>query len=334
MNASLQKSGVWFVYDGECPLCNNAAHALRIKQEYGSIHLLDARTSNDPLIQEITERGLDLDEGMVIYAEGRFYHGKDALSFMAKHGASSNGFTAFCKSLFWSQTIASITYPWMRGTRNWLLKRKKVGRIDNLQLKNEPIFKSIFGDSWDELPEVMRKHYANRPYTDDLTVVEGTLDVLCKGPLKVLSPLMKALGQIPTHTENNVPVTVRFQSDRNSKAFQFNRTFHFKNIPTYTFRSRMLQIKGEEVIEIMRFGLGWKMQYRWTGAKVVLEHRGYALKLFGHFIPVPLTIFMGKGYAEEIPVDENTFEMMTDIIHPLWGKIYEYKGQFKITKEV
>lgn len=330
MNASLQKSGVWFVYDGECPLCNSAAHALRIKKEYGSIHLLDARTSNDPLIQEITERGLDLDEGMVIYAEDTFYHGKDALSFMARYGDSSNGFTVFCKSLFWSGTISSITYPWMRGARNWLLRRKSVGRIDNLHLKDAPIFKNIFGSSWDDLPPVIRKHYANRPYTDDLTVVEGTLDVMCRGPLKALSPLMKLLGQIPTHTENNVPVTVRFQSDKNSKAFQFNRTFHFKNVPTYVFRSRMLQIKGDEVIEIMRFGLGWKMQYRWTGEKVVLEHRGYALNLFGHFIPVPLTIFMGRGYAEEIPVDDNTFDMMTNIIHPLWGKIYEYKGRFSV----
>lgn len=43
---------------------------------------------------------------------------------------------------------------------------------------SEPIFKSIFGESWDFLSPVMKKHYANRPYTDDVTVVEGTLDAL------------------------------------------------------------------------------------------------------------------------------------------------------------
>lgn len=199
--------------------------------------------------------------------------------------------------------------------------------------QSAPIFKSIFGKSWDELPTVMRRHYANRPYTNDVTAVEGTLNVLCKGPLKLLAPLMKTMGQIPTHTENDVPVTVHFQSDQNSQAFQFNRIFHFKNIPAYSFRSRMLQIKDNEVIEIMRFGLGWKMLYRWTGEKVILEHSGYALRIFGHFIPVPLTFFMGRGYAEEIPVDDDTFDMMTNITHPLWGKVYEYKGRFKITKE-
>ena len=38
-----------------------------------------------------------------------------------------------------------------------------------------------------------------------------------------------------------------------------------------------------------------------------------------------------KGYAEEIAVDDNTFHMNTHISHPWWGKVYEYKGRFKIT---
>lgn len=95
----------------------------------------------------------------------------------------------------------------------------------------------------------------------------------------------------------------------------------------------MMQIRGDEVIEIMRFGLGWKMRYLWDGEKVVLQHRGYALHLLGHLVLLPLTLLMGKGYAEEIAIDDTTFNMVTHITHPWWGKIYEYKGQFKIAKE-
>lgn len=334
MNNLSEKQGVWFVYDGECPMCSMAAQALRIKKEHGSIHLLDARaTSDDPLMHEINMRGFDLDEGMVIYAHNKFYHGKEALKFMAKYGDGSNVFTAFCKSFFWSNAISSLVYPWLRGIRNRLLKMRKAPRIDNLNLQKEPTFKMIFGDAWSDLPPVMHKYYANRPYTDDLTVVEGRLDVMCRGPLKLLGPLMKLLGQIPAHNEKEVDVTVRFQSDRHSKSFHFNRLFHFKQIAPYSFKSRMVQIKGSEVIEIMRFGLGWKMQYGWDGKKVILEHRGYALHLFGFFIPVPLTLLMGKGYAEEVAVDDMTFDMMTHITHPWWGKIYEYKGRFRVIKE-
>ena len=331
MSNVAEKEGIWFVYDGECPMCTSAAHALRIKKDYGALHLINAReAANDPLVQEINNRGLDLDEGMVIVAPDRFYHGKEALKFMAQYGDARNVFTALCKSLFWSDAISSLTYPWMRGVRNWLLHRKNAERIDNLNLKAEPIFKDIFGAAWNDLPSVMKKHYAGRPYTDDTVIVEGTLDVMCKQPLKALAPVMKLMGQIPAHNEMNVPVTVRFQSARDSREFQFNRTFNFKNAKPCAFRSRMLQIRDNEVIEIMRFGLGWKMLYLWDGEKVVLQHHGYALRLFGHFIPAPLTLLMGKGYAEEIAVDDDTFDMITHITHPWWGKIYQYKGRFKI----
>ena len=197
---------------------------------------------------------------------------------------------------------------------------------------SEPIFKSIFGDNWDNLPPVMHKHYANRPHTNDVTVVKGTLDVMCKVPLKWLAPLMKLLGQIPLYNETSVPVTVEFKSDPDTRAFQFVRRFDFKRGP-YVFRSRMVQVKDNEVIEVMPFGLNWKMFYSWDGEKVVLKHNGYALCLFGCFIPLPLTLLMGEGYAEEFAVDENTFDMLTHITHPWWGKVYEYKGRFEVTKE-
>jgi len=333
MSALEEKSGVWFVYDGDCQICTLATEALRIKQQFGSLHVLNAREANeDPLINEINRQGLDLDEGMVIYVDGQFYHGKDALKFIAKYGEAKNTFMSVFKGLYWSDSVARFTYPWMRGMRNWLLRRRKVGRIDNLNLRKEPIFKSIFGDDWDSLPPVMRKHYANCPYSEEVTTVEGKLDVFCKPPLLWLSPIMKLLGQIPTFNENNVPVTVRFESDLNSKAFHFNRRFLIPARKPYVFHSRMLQIKDNEVIEIMRFRLGWKMQYSWDGEKVVLAHRGYAIQLFGHFIPLPLTILMGAGNAVEFPVDDNTFDMEVSITHPWWGEIYGYKGRFEVAE--
>ncbi|MCD8497048.1 MAG: DUF4166 domain-containing protein [Alphaproteobacteria bacterium] len=323
--------GIWFIYDGECPLCRSAAHALRIRKDYGALHLINAREAqDDPLVREVNQRGLDLDEGMAIYADGRFYHGKDALTFMARYGDTRNIFMAVCKALFWSDAFSTLTYPWMRGMRNWLLRRRGVGRIDNLNLKAEPIFKSIFGDDWAKLPPVMRKHYTIRPYTADTVTVKGALDVMCRGSIRLMAPLLKAMGQIPAHNETGVPVTVHFRSDENSRAFHFQRRFHFKNAAPYEFRSRMVQIKGDEVVEIMRFGLGWKMRYGWDGSKVVLEHRGYVLRLCGNFIPIPLALFIGKGYAEETAVDENTFDMVTHITHPWWGKVYEYKGRFEV----
>ena len=54
------RGDVWFVYDGECPLCRVAAQALRIRQSVGNLHLVDARTERDhPLMARINAAGLE-----------------------------------------------------------------------------------------------------------------------------------------------------------------------------------------------------------------------------------------------------------------------------------
>ena len=326
-------TGVWFIYDGDCPICTRAADALRIKQKFGALSTLNARENDDhPLVEEISRQGLDLDEGMVIYHDGDLHHGKDALRFMAKHGRPENGLMAACKSLFWSAGLARLMYPWMKGCRNWLLKRKNAGRIDNLNLKDEPIFKSVFGDDWDTLPPVMKKHYANRPYTDEVYTIDGVLHLYCKPPLLWLGPLINLMGQVPILNKNEVPVTVNFESDKHSKAFHFKRIFKFPGRKPHVFNSRMFHLKDNQVAEHMKYGLVWISTYLWDGEKIVLDHKGYALKLFGHFIPLPLTLLIGAGSAVEKPIDDRTFSMETWIKHPWWGEMYGYRGRFTLTE--
>lgn len=333
MTAPVTEEGIWFVYDGECPICCHAAKALRIKQAYGKLNLVNARESADiPLVQAINARGLDLDEGMVILADGKMYHGKDALKFMAQFGETRNGFMAFIKSLFWSKRLTQLMYPWLRGMRNWLLKRRRVGRIDNLNLKQSPTFASVFGSAWTELPPVFKKHYRNHPYSTETSSVKGQLDVVCKAPLLWFAPLLRLMGQIPAFNENGVPVRVDFKSDSNSKAFIFDRKFYFSSGKTYSFYSKMIPVKGNELVEIMRFGLGWRLRCIWDGEKVILAHRGYALSLFGHLIPLPLTYLLGAGNAWEYPIDDSTFDMEMSIVHPWWGKVYGYKGRFEVVE--
>lgn len=320
---------VWFVYDGDCPLCTQAALALRIKQRYGRLALVNARTDKQHfLMQEIALRKLDLDEGMVIYDGNQFYHGKTALSFMARFGDHQGWFNWLNKALFWSDPIANVSYPWLRGVRNMLLRKRGIRQIDNLEHKSKPIFQQIFAEDWHALPPVMQKHYRNRPYSDEHHVVTGQLDVMCAGPLKWLAPVFWCLGIIPPANARQVPVTVTFSSHPDSKAFTFDRIFHFSDRKPYCFKSSMLPVEGNIVVERMRFGLGWKSSFHWEDSCVKLKHQGYVFNLFGHDISLPLTALLGAGNAIETPVDEQSFDMQVEITHPWWGKIYGYQGRF------
>ena len=194
---------------------------------------------------------------------------------------------------------------------------------------NTPIFKSVFGKKWDELPLVMKKHYANYPYSNDDYVVEGTLDVRCSGFIKWFSWIFWFLRAIPPHTENNVPVTVHFRSEKNTKFFHFDRTFNFKLRKPYRFHSKMIQLKDNKMVEVMKSGFGWKMYFLYEDGLVKLKHQGYVICVLGHYIPLPVTFLLGKGDAVEKAIDDDTFDMSVSIFHPLWGEIYGYKGRFK-----
>lgn len=186
----------------------------------------------------------------------------------------------------------------------------------------------MFGDDWKNLPKVMREHYGIRPYSDDFVVVEGTLDVTISPFVGVMSRLF---GVLISHSGKNVPVSVIFRSGRNSSAFWLDRTFRFPQ-GDQRFLSHMEHVGGNEMIEFMRYGLGWKTAYAWEDQKVVLSHRGYVWRILGFQVPVPLGLILGRGAAEEIPVSGDAFSMWTHTRHALFGDGLAYSGAFKITK--
>lgn len=321
-----------FIYDGECPLCSYGAHAFRIREAVGGIELINARDNmNHPLVQQLTALNMDLDEGMVIHYRGRFYHGQDALHLMAMLGSDNSLFNIINAALFKSEKMAKFFYPAMRATRNFLIAIKGVHKINNLTKKDAPIFQSVFGQNWGALPPVMKKHYANRPHTNDKVTTEGVMKIESSFLGRLLTPLFMLAGTLVPHEGNDIPVTVNFLSSPTSNRFSFDRTFFFPGKKPYRFFSRMQPLKNNELVEFMRFGFGWHAAYSWNGTKVILDHKGYVLNFFGMLLPIPLDLVMGKGYAEETPIDDDHFSMMMEIRHPLWGKIYGYSGTFKIT---
>lgn len=204
------------------------------------------------------------------------------------------------------------------------------GDKTNMSSQTEPTFKSVFGSDWANLPVVMRKHYANQPYSDQVTRVDGIMDVFCNPPLIWLAPIIRWMGQIPARNEKDVPVTVYFESKPATREFHFKRIFYFTNHRPYIFHSRMIQTRQNEMAEIMKWGLVWKLAYSWNGKQVILTHRGYAIKMFNRLISLPITFLIGKGHAVEWAIDESTFDMEMHITHPLWGRVSGYKGRFKV----
>jgi predicted DCC family thiol-disulfide oxidoreductase YuxK len=121
------------IYDGECPVCT--AYSCSVDVDEGKapgIRRIDAR-SDDALVKQAREQGVDLDEGMIVLHDGKMYHGADALNIMARLAPNRGLGNRLNKLLFSNATVSRVSYPVLRAGRNTLLKilgRKKIRDID------------------------------------------------------------------------------------------------------------------------------------------------------------------------------------------------------------
>lgn len=196
--------------------------------------------------------------------------------------------------------------------------------------KNQPIFQPIFDDKWDSLPPALKKHYANRGYSDDVVKLDGVMHIKMSKLTRLMKPLFRLLGALVPYEGENISTTVYSKSEPDSNNYILERHFNFEDKKPYVFRSSLNPIEGDEVVEIMKFGVGWRCKFDFVDGKVLLLHRGFVVRMFGKLLPLPLALLMGKGYAEEEATGEDSFKMLMTITHPWFGTTFDYRGEFKI----
>ena len=102
---------IWIVYDGLCPFCSSYVTMYRIRELISKVHLIDARDSADPVVQEVSAMGFDLHEGMAVKWAGQFYHGADCLHVLALLGAESSLFNRLNRWIFSRRGLSRFLYP-------------------------------------------------------------------------------------------------------------------------------------------------------------------------------------------------------------------------------
>lgn len=318
---------VYLIYDGECPICGYAAKVTKLRESVGKLEIINARESH-LLVTEAKKQGYDLDKGIVVKYQDKSYYGKDAMHLLAMLGSPVGWFNRMNVFLFKSKILSAIFYPIFKFIRRCLLLVLGVQKIR--PDASEPIFQSIFGKSWDDLPPAFKKHYANRPYSNDVVTLDGIMDIKLSKLTRMMKPLFRLFGTLVPYEGENIPTVVHSKSEPDSDNYILERIFNFPGQKPYIFRSAFVPIEGNDVVEIMKFGIGWRCYYTYEGGKVLLTHKGYSWRIFGLLIPLPLTLILGKGYAEEQIIDDSSFKMRMVITHPWFGETFEYKGQFKV----
>jgi len=129
------------VYDGECPFCSAYVKLIRLRDAVGAINLIDARQGG-PLVDEMVKANIDLNQGMVLKLNGRYYHGADCINMLALLSTPSSAFNRLNAAIFRSKAMSRVLYPVLR------LGRARVLRILG-RSKIEPHAHQIRGRSMD-----------------------------------------------------------------------------------------------------------------------------------------------------------------------------------------
>ena len=113
--------GAWLLYDGECPFCSRYVKLVRFREAVGRVRLIDAR-QDSALLAEIAAANLNLDEGMVLKLNGRYYHGAECIHTLALLSTPSTMFNRLNIAIFRAPTLARLLYPLLRAGRNTVLR--------------------------------------------------------------------------------------------------------------------------------------------------------------------------------------------------------------------
>jgi hypothetical protein len=105
---------------------------------------VDAR-GGGPIVAEAVQKGLDLNDGMVVIIDGAYYHGANALQILADLTSPVDAFNHLNARLLTSRTLSHIAYPFLRLGRNVTLRflgrpqlaLQQTRKLDDLELADD-----------------------------------------------------------------------------------------------------------------------------------------------------------------------------------------------------
>lgn len=197
-----------------------------------------------------------------------------------------------------------------------------------------PVIRSALGPAWDTLHPAVRRHY-------DISEA-GTARLQLKGIMyevdhatwiRPIIWIAGLFGALVPYRGKNLPVEVVNSALPGSGTLHWQRCFHFPKKKPFHFISRMESLKGNEIVEYVRFNLGIRMAISVRDGSLCYESRGYLWRPGWITLRIPDWLLLGSATIVERGIDDKTIELEFNIHHPLFGRTFTYSGNFELEAE-
>jgi hypothetical protein len=198
-----------------------------------------------------------------------------------------------------------------------------------------PLFRRVLGeDAWNRLAPVVRRHYDIPPSAGAPQILRGVMEEIYHAPVvKPWLAMARGFEALVPYQGSDVPTEVRNWTDpARPEALFWHRTFHFPDGRHSVFTSRMEAGANGEVIEFLRLGVGVRMAVSERDGALAFTARDHCWRLGPVLAGIPNWALLGRATVVESPVSDSELRVDFEIVHPLFGRTFGYRGQFSLAE--
>ncbi len=320
------KQNIFLVYDHDCPVCRAYCTRVTPKDDRTKIHLVNAR-HDQTIMPDITDRGLNIDQGMVLKVGDQFYYGAEA-AYQLQSYSKRSGWRGWVDRFFFAtRGRAHVMYPAGKAVRNLLLRILGVPFIDNL--KPENALKHQLGASWARLRAGIQARFAQEPQAGEVFVYDGIMHVIRRSRAGWLfAQLTRVIGNpLTPYAGIDVPMQVSLYPKDGGICWE--RVYQYQGRAPVTVSSVKRESAEGEMMEVVGGGFGMKLRVHVADGQLYFTSYRYFASLPGFRLPLPHLLTPGETQVAHLDHGDGSFTFRLCIRHPWLGETFFQEGRFR-----
>ena len=189
------------------------------------------------------------------------------------------------------------------------------------------MLRGALGESlWSTLDPAIQRRFAPSPSAGKMQRYAGVIHwVYCSPIGALIARLLRPAAVLPDRCGRNVAFEFRIESEGGKITKQ--RVYRWVNGEPFVFRSVFGH--APRLNEEFRGGLGMYLELVATKNALLFRDKGYFLRLGSVRIPLPRWLSVGTFELLHRSIDEQRFQVLIRITHPLFGTLFYQRGEFR-----